>query len=120
MGDISPKNALIISSFISSYKYLTETEKKLFPKKIQELFNAKIQSKSTKTLDVIALEIIKELLDTPPLLKFPCLNKFIESDLFQCCKLLEANQLFSDENAVAILSYPKPKNLFLMEIINLF
>jgi 7,8-dihydro-6-hydroxymethylpterin-pyrophosphokinase len=108
MGNISPQNALIISTFISSYKHLTEIEKKLFPKKIQELFNAKIQFKSTKTLDVIALEIIKELLDTPPL-KFPCINKFIESDLFQCCKLLVANQLFSDENAIAILSYPKPK-----------
>ncbi|MDR3502254.1 MAG: hypothetical protein P4L79_06690 [Legionella sp.] len=112
MSGISPQNALTISSFISSYKNLDEAEKKFFSPKIKELFNAKIQFKSTKTLDMIALEVIKELLDTPPLLKFPCTSKFIESDLFQCCKLLKENQLFTDENALAILSHPTPKLLF--------
>ncbi|MFJ1268733.1 hypothetical protein ACD661_09225 [Legionella lytica] len=112
MSNLSPENIITISAFISSYKYLNETEKKLFPPKIKELFDAKIQFKSTKTLAMIASEVIQEFLQTPPSLKFPCISKFIESDLFQCCKLLKTNELFSDANTVAVLSYPKPQKPF--------
>lgn len=103
MTTLSPQTTLTINTLINSYKNLSSREKALFPKEIKKVLEANLETElDFKT----ALDIIN-LCDTPQLLKFSCISNFIESALFQCCRLLKANQLFSDENAMAVLNYPK-------------
>ncbi|WP_058534175.1 hypothetical protein [Legionella saoudiensis] len=109
MPNLSIKNAQVINEFIANYKQLNALGKKLFPQAIKEL----LEQHATATDPAEnAFELISLLMRTTKLLKLSCITKFKESSLYINCKLLNANGLFSKENALVLLSHPVANRLF--------
>ncbi|MDR3502260.1 MAG: hypothetical protein P4L79_06720 [Legionella sp.] len=109
MPNLSTKNAQVINDFITNYKQLNVVGKKLFPQAIKDLL---AQHPSSEAPAQNAFQLINTLIETTKLIKFSCIIQFTESTLYKNCKLLKAKGLFSEENALALLSHPEPKRLF--------